>query len=136
MLLTFVRIFSTELNEAKCETWIKIEETTFANFDLFYFSSLIFKKLVFLLKKITPSEKVIIVEEGLAGINIDDIGNFEDSPRHVFIDEECEHLIVVNDGGELARQINQNKKSDVLLGVTEIVPQSGIEDALDSFTLM
>ena len=37
----------------------------------------------------------------------------ETSPRSVFIDEDCENLIVVNDGGELARNINQKKKSDV-----------------------
>ena len=39
------------------------------------------------------------------------IGNLEDSPRFVFIDEECENLIVVNDGGEPTRYINQKKKS-------------------------
>ena len=30
---------------------------------------------------------------------IDDIGNLEDSPRLVFINEKCENLAVVNDGG-------------------------------------
>ena len=44
---------------------------------------------------------------------IDNIGNLEDSPRLVFIDEECENLIVVNDGGEITRNINQEKKSEV-----------------------
>ena len=44
---------------------------------------------------------------------IDNIGNLEDSPRLVFIDEECENLIVVNDGGEITRNINQKKKSEV-----------------------
>ena len=34
----------------------------------------------------------------------------EDPPRFVFIDEECESLIVVNDG----RNKNQKKKSGVL----------------------
>ena len=43
----------------------------------------------------SPSEKVVIVEEELDGIDIDDIGNLEDSFRLVFIDEECENLIVV-----------------------------------------
>ena len=32
----------------------------------------------------------------------------------MFIDEECENLIVVSDGGELTRNVNQKKKSDVL----------------------
>ena len=43
----------------------------------------------------SPLEKVVIVEEELDGIDIDDIGNLEDSFRLVFIDEECENLIVV-----------------------------------------
>ena len=54
------------------------------------------------------------VEEELDCIDIDDIGKLEDSPRLVFIDEECGNVIVVNDGGELTRNINQKKKSDVL----------------------
>ena len=47
-------------------------------------------------------------------MDIDDIGNLEDSPRLVFIDEEWEIIVVVNDGGELTRNIGQKKKSDVL----------------------
>ena len=35
-----------------------------------------------------------------------DIGNLEDFPRFVFIDEEFENLIIVNDGGELPGNIN------------------------------
>ena len=60
------------------------------------------------------SEKNAIVEEGLDDIDIDEIGNLEDWPRLVFLDEEFENLIVVNDGGELTRNINQKKKSEVL----------------------
>ena len=56
----------------------------------------------------------MIVEEDLDCIDTDDIGNLEDSPRLVFIDEECGNLIVVIDGGKLTRNINQKKKSDVL----------------------
>ena len=48
---------------------------------------------------------MLVVEE-LEYIDIGDIGNIEDSPRLVFIDEECGNLIVVH--------INQKKKSDVL----------------------
>ena len=54
-----------------------------------------------------------MVDKKLDCINIDDIGNLEDSPRLVFINEECGNLIVVNDGGELTENISQ-KKSDVL----------------------
>ena len=71
---------------------------------MFDFPSFIFKENL--------SEKNVIVEEGLDDIDIDDIGNLEDSPGLVFIDEECENLIVVNDGGELPRNINQREMQD------------------------
>ena len=32
----------------------------------------------------------------------------------MIIDEKCERLIIVNDGEELTRNINQKKKSEVL----------------------
>ena len=67
------------------------------------------------MKKTTfQKERNVIVEEGLDDIDIDDIGNLEDSLGLVFIDEERENLIVANDGGELPRNINQKKKSEVL----------------------
>ena len=80
---------------------------------MFYFSSIIFKNITVSLKKSNSSEKNVIVEEELDCIDIDDIGNLEDSPRLVFINEECGNLIVVNDGGELTENISQ-KKADVL----------------------
>ena len=80
---------------------------------MFYFSSIIFKNITVSLKKSTSSEKNVIVGEELNCIDIDDIGNLEDSPRLVFINEECGNLIVVNDGGELTENICQ-KKEDVL----------------------
>ena len=62
-----------------------------------------------------PFRKNVIVEERLDDtIDIDDIENLEGSSRLVFIDEENENLILVNDGGELTRNINQKKKSNVL----------------------
>ena len=36
-----------------------------------------------------------------------------DLPRLLFIDEECGNLKVIIDGGELNRNINRKKKSDV-----------------------
>ena len=80
---------------------------------MFYFSSIIFKNITVSLKKATLQKKNVIVEEELDCIDIDDIGNLEDSPRLVFINEECGNLIVVNDGGELTENISQ-KKADVL----------------------
>ena len=65
-------------------------------------------------KKATLQKKNVTVEEELDYIDIDEIKNFEDSPRLVLIDEECWNLIVVNDGGELTRNIFRKKKSDVL----------------------
>ena len=81
-------------------------KTTFGDIGLFYFSSFILKKNHGFIQEGNPSEKVVIVEEELDGIDIDDIGNLEDSPR-------LRNLIVVNNGGELTKKINQKKKSGV-----------------------
>ena len=65
-------------------------------------------------KKATLQKNFVIVEEELDGIDIDDAENLEDSSRFVFIDEESENLIVVNNGRELTRNKNQKKKPGVL----------------------
>ena len=70
----------------------KIQGDYFADIDLFHFSCFIFKKNYGFIKEGNPSEKLVIVEENLDRIDIDDIGNLEDSPRLVFIDEECGNL--------------------------------------------
>ena len=58
-----------------------------------------------------PSEKFVIAEEIIDGIDIDGLGNLEDSPRLVLIDEECGYLIV-NDGEELTKNLKSvNLKS-------------------------
>ena len=46
------------------------------------------------MNKNNPSEKIVIVQEELDGIDIDDIGNLEDLLRIVFIHEECGNLKV------------------------------------------
>ena len=66
------------------------------------------------MKKVNLLKKNVIDEEELDGIDIDGIGNLEDSLRLVFIDEECGNLIVVNGDEKLTRNINQKKNSDVL----------------------
>ena len=66
------------------------------------------------MKKVNLLKKNVIDEEELDGIDIDGIGNLEDSLRLLFIDEECGNLIVVNDGEKLTRNINQKKNADVL----------------------
>ena len=53
-------------------------------------------------------------EEELDCIDIDDIENLQTLPRLVFINEEYENLIVVNDGGKRTDNISQ-KKSDVIV---------------------
>ena len=78
---------------------------------MFYFSSIIFKNITVLLKTSNSTEKNVIVGEELNCIDIDDIGNLEDSPRLVFINEECGNLIVVNDGGELTENISQKRQT-------------------------
>ena len=71
-----------------------------------YFSNIIFKNITVSLKKSKSSEKIVIVEEELDCIDTDDIGHLEDSPRLVFINEECGNFMVVNDGGELTENIS------------------------------
>ena len=78
---------------------------------MFYFSSIIFKNITVLLKTSNSTEKNVIVGEELNCIDIDDIGNLEDSPRLVFIDEECGNLVVVNDGGGLTENISQKRQT-------------------------
>ena len=80
----------------------------FANSDLFYFSSIIFKNITVSLKEVTPQEKKCY-SWGRTRLYI----NFEDYLRLVFIDEECGNLIVVNDGEERTETITQ-KKSNIL----------------------
>ena len=39
-----------------------------------------------------PSKRFVIVDEPLNGIDLNGIGNLEDLPIVVFIDEECENI--------------------------------------------
>ena len=89
------------LIELKKQIWNKIAESAFADSELFYFPSIIFKNITVSLKRSNSSGKNVIVGEELDWIDIDDIGNLEDSPRLAFINEECGNLIVVNDGGRI-----------------------------------
>ena len=81
---------------------------------MFYFSGFILKKNHGFIQEGNPSEKAVIVVEELYSIDKDNIGNLKDPPRLMFINEKCEDLILVNDGGKLTRNINQKKKSDIL----------------------
>ena len=72
----------------------------------------LFSKYYGFVKKATLQKKFIFEKE-LDRIDRDDIGNLEDSPRLLFIDEECGNLKVANDGEERIGNISQ-KKSDVL----------------------
>ena len=60
------------------------------------------------MKKTALHEKLLFEEE-LDDLDIDDIGNFEDLSRLVFIDEECGNPRVSSDDGELDRNINLKK---------------------------
>ena len=72
------------------------------------------KKITVWFKKATLQKNFVVVEEELLdGIDVDDAGNLDDSPRFLFINEESENIIVVNDGRELTRNKNQKKKSGV-----------------------
>ena len=88
------------------------QETVSSDIDVlfFYFYFQNKTKIMVSLKKEKPSEKSYIVEEELDCADIDDT---EDLPRLVFIDEQCENLIAVNEGKECSRSRNQKKKSGV-----------------------
>ena len=92
----------------------KIEDTTFADIGFFNVSSFIFKENQVLIEEDNLSEKIALVEEKVDGIDIDDIVNLEDLLRLMLINEECGNPKVVVGGGELTRNINQKKKTDVL----------------------
>ena len=78
-----------------------------------FFSSYFFKKSLFHSRKL-PFRKICYSwVRNIDGIDADGIGNLEDSHRFVSIDEERENLIVVNDGRERTRNINQKDKSHV-----------------------
>lgn len=61
---------------------------------------------VFIEEKGYSSEKIVIVEEELDGIDVNNIENLEDLLMLVFINKECGYLKVVADGGEVTRNIN------------------------------
>ena len=61
------------------------------------------------MNKDNPSENIVIVKEELDGIDIRDIGNFEDLLRIVFIHEECGNLKVFVDGGELTGKLTKRR---------------------------
>ena len=77
---------------------------------MFYFSSIIFRNITVSLKRSNSSEKNDIVGGELNCIDIDDVGNLEDSPRLVFINEEYGNF-TVNDGGELTENISQKRQT-------------------------
>ena len=77
---------------------------------MFYFSSIIFRNITVSLKRTNSSEKNDIVGGELNCIDIDDVGNLEDSPRLVFINEEYGNF-TVNDGGELTENISQKRQT-------------------------
>ena len=65
----------------------KLQETMFAGIDFSNFSAFIFKaNHVFIENKGNISEKNVIDDEELDGIDIDGIGNLKDLPRILSID--------------------------------------------------
>ena len=74
-------------------------------------SSIIKENYIFIEEEGKPSDKVVMVEEEL---DIDGIGNLVDLHRQMIIDEDCGNLKVVVDSGELTRNDNRKKSSEVL----------------------
>ena len=89
--MTFFKFF-VRAKETNIDIWNKIEETTFGDIDLFYFSSFIFQKNHGFIEEGKPSEKVVIAEGKLHGTNIDELGNLEYFLRFVLINDECGNL--------------------------------------------
>ena len=54
--------------------------------------------------------------------------------RSVFINEECENLKVVNDGGKLTKDINQ-KKSDVSQETVDVHSVTKSGESISSITM-
>ena len=73
--------------ETNIVIWDKIEETTFVDTDLIFS-----KKNNHFIEGGNPSEKFVMAEESLDGIDIDDLGNLDNWPRLAFINEECGNL--------------------------------------------
>ena len=92
---------------------INLRRLSFAGADLCYFSSIIFKNITVFLRKATLSKKCY--SQGKNRLYwCRWHWKLEDSPRLVFINEQCGNLIVVNDGGEVTKNISW-RKSNVLL---------------------
>ena len=81
------------------------------------------------------SEKVVISDEELNRLDIDGIKNLESLPGFVFINEECGNLKVFNDDGELTRDINQKKKSDVSQKPVDVCFVTNVGENISSITI-
>ena len=90
-----VRIFSARLNETSIYE-IKSKRLRLPILTYLIFLVLFPENSHFHWRR-QPFRKNAIVEEGLDGIDINEIGNLEDSPRLVFIGEEYQNLIVINE---------------------------------------
>ena len=69
--LSLLHVFD-RAKETNIVIWDKIEETTFADTDLIFS-----KKNNDFIEEGNPSEKFVMAEENLDGIDIDDLGNLE-----------------------------------------------------------
>ena len=69
---------------------------------------------VFIEEEDNPSDKTVIAEEELDGIDINGIGNLVDLPGLMSIEQECGNLKLVDEDGELSRNNNRKIKSEVL----------------------
>ena len=79
------------------------------------------------------SEKIVIVEEQLDGIDRDGTGNLEDLLKLVLINEDCWNPKVVVDGGEVARNINQKKSqtSESISPISESISPISISNIVN-----
>ena len=113
-LICFCYIFFDSANETNI-LYIEIKSNSLRSQRLacFIFLVLFSNRSRFYSRKQPFRKSCYSSERTIDGIEKNDIGNFEDSASFMFIDEECQNLIVVNDGGELTRNIDHKKKSGV-----------------------
>ena len=100
--LCFSSYKNCKLKSKTVMSWSSRKKATFSDTDFFDVSCFSFKEN----QEDNPSEKILIVEEELDGIDSDGIGNLAYLLRLVFINGECWNPKVAVDGGEIARNIN------------------------------
>ena len=115
------------LTDRKKQIWNKISSFIFTKKSRFHWRKQIFRKSCYSWKR-----KNWLDIDGIENFDIDGIAG---SPRFVFINEEYGNLKVVNDCGELNRNMNQKKKSDVSQKPVDVHSVTNVGESIFSITM-